>query len=80
MSVVEVAKAHKFDELMGVAKKALRVAREADFGIRDDVLDSLAGDLQVIDLFVHAAELAEGPGPVEHGSGLRLIPGGGDVS
>lgn len=75
-STVDAAKLHKFDELFALAKRALMVAREADYGIRDDQLDSMAGSLQAIDLFIHAAELAQGPPPVENGHGLRLIPGG----
>lgn len=75
-STVDAAKLHKFDELFKLAGQALRLAREEDYGIRDDQLDSLVGSLQAIDLFIHAAELAAGPPPVPETHGLRLIPGG----
>ena len=73
-SIVDAAKANRYHAVREAARTLLRIANQTNDGLHDTEIEDAAGVLIAADSFIDAAELAEGPSPVERKPHLTVVP------
>lgn len=74
-ATVDAAKANRYHAVREAARTLLSIANATNDGMHDTQIEEAAGVLIAADAFVDAAELAEGPMPVDPGAPDGPVPG-----